>query len=78
MKRYVTMAEYQRLHKLSYPTVKHGLETGQIRGIKTEAGHWKVDTAVDSNTDTAAIIERLESQERMLKALCKHFNAAGV
>ena len=42
-KQFVPIAEYQRMTGLSYPTIKNALETGQLRGIKTEAGHWKID-----------------------------------
>ena len=71
-KRYVSIAEYQRTKGLSYPTIKHGLETGQIRGVRTEAGHWKVDIADDGNHDANAIIKRLDAQQRLLTALCGH------
>ncbi|MDR1892033.1 MAG: hypothetical protein LBQ48_03370 [Oscillospiraceae bacterium] len=67
-KRFVTIAEYQRLSGLSYPTVKNALETGQLKGVKTEAGHWKIDTQDAGNTDTSVIVKRLDEAERLLKA----------
>jgi predicted site-specific integrase-resolvase len=71
-KRFVTIAEYQRRTGLSYQTVKNAAETGQIKAIQTEAGNWKIDVSGEGNRDTTAIIERLDVQERMLKALCGH------
>ena len=71
-KRYVAIAEFQRLSGLSYPTIKNALESGELRGIRTEAEHWKVDTLDAGNTDTAAIVQRLDEQARMLKTLCAH------
>ena len=73
MKKFVPIAEYSRMTGLSYPTIKNALETGQLKGIKTEAGHWKID-ASDTGGDTisAAIMERLDEQQKLLKALCGH------
>ena len=71
-KRFIPMAEYQRISGLSYPTVKKALETGQLKGIKTECGHWRIDTQADS-PEYSAIIERLDRQERLIKALSSHF-----
>ena len=71
-KRFVTIAEYQRISGLSYPTVKNALETGQLKGVKTEAGHWKIDTQDAGSAETAVIVKRLDEAERMLKALCGH------
>ena len=72
MIRFVPVAEYQRISGLSFPTVKHGLETGQLKGIKTEAGHWRVQLDDSGNTDTAAIVQRLDEQGQLLKALAVH------
>jgi len=71
-KRYVPIAEYQRMTGLSYPTIKNALETGQLKGIRTEAGYWKVDTEDAGNKDAAIIMERLSEQNRLLKTLCGH------
>ena len=54
-KRFVAIAEYQRITGLSYQTVKNALETGQLRGVRTEAGHWKIDTQADGNPDISAL-----------------------
>ena len=71
-KRFVTIAEYQRITGLSYQTVKNALDTGQLKGVRTEAGHWKVDTTDAGNKDATAIMERLDRQEQLLKSLCRH------
>ena len=71
-KRFVTIAEYQRITGLSYPTIKNALDTGQLRGIQTEAGHWKIDVNDTGNKDATAIMEQLNEQGRLLKALCGH------
>ena len=71
-KRFVTIAEYQRQTGLSYPTVKNGIETGQIRAIKTEGGNYKIDLQADNNTELSAVIERLDQNARLLNALCSH------
>ena len=73
-KRFVTMSKFQRDTGLSYKTVKNALDTGQLKGIMTEAGHWKIDTHdSDSNRDAANIVARLDEQGQMLKALCGFF-----
>ena len=71
-KRFVTIAEYQRITGLSYKTVKNALDTGQLKGIKTEAGHWKVDITDSGDKATVAIIEQLNEQGRLLRQLCSH------
>jgi len=70
--RFVSISQYQRMTGLSYPTIKNAAETGKIKAIQTEAGHWKIDTLADINIDTAPLLERLEGQEKMLKTLCAH------
>ena len=77
MKRFVPIAEYQRMTGLSYPTIKNALDTGQLKGIRTESGHWKIDTATAGDKDTAAIMEQLNEQGRLLKSLCGHLGLAG-
>jgi len=71
-RRFVTIADYQRQTGLSYPTIKKALETGQLRGIRTEAGYWKIDIQADGKTDISAILQRLDVQECLLRALCEH------
>ena len=78
MKKFVPIAEYTRMTGLSYPTVKNALETGQLKGIKTEAGHWKIDVSDTGDKVSAAIIEQLNEQGRLLKALCGHLGIGSV
>ena len=73
-KRYVPIAEYQRQSGLSYSTVKQALETGQLRGIKTNCGKWKVDTEADKNPETIAIMQQLSGIEKAIQAICMQFN----
>lgn len=75
-KRFVPIAKYQRMTGLSYPTIKNALDTGQLKGIQTEAGHWKIDTEDVGNRDNAAILERLNEQGQLLKLLCRHLGVA--
>jgi len=79
-RRYVPIAEYQRMTGLSYPTIKNALETGQLKGIRTEAGHWKIDVIDSGDKNTAAIMEQLSQQGQLLKQLCVHLGirTAGV
>ena len=71
-KRYVPIAEYARITKAHPQTVKHNLEAGILKGLITPAGHWRVDTQAD-NPEYSAIIERLDRQEQLIKALSNHF-----
>jgi len=70
-KRFVAIAEYQRLTGLSYATVKHMINSNQLKTITTESGLVRIDIH-DDNADSSAIVKRLDEQERMLKALCGH------
>ena len=71
-KRYVSVAEYQRLSGLSYPTIRKAIASGELKAVTTEAGHYRIDTQ-GQQTDYSAIIERLDKQERLIKALSCHF-----
>ena len=71
-KRFVTISEYQRMTGMSYKTVKHAIDTGQLKAIRTEAGHFKIDTAANTDPGLAAVTRQLEDQARMLKALLSH------
>ena len=71
-KRYVPVTRYCKDNDISYKTVMYGLETGQIPGIKTESGQWRVDTQGGENHDLRAVLERLEAQGRLLNVLCQH------
>ena len=72
-KRFATIAEYQRATGLSYKTIKNALETGQLKGIKTDAGHWKIDMAHNNSEELNAIKTHLAEQGVLLKAMCEHF-----
>ena len=76
-RRFVTIASYCQRTGLSYATVKNGIDTGQIKAIRTKGGYYKIDTQADCNTDTSAIVERLDRQERLLTALCGHLGVMG-
>ena len=76
-KRFVPVAEYQRISGLSYQTVMHMIRTKQISAIQTEGGHYKIDTQDTGDTDAAAIVRRLDGLERQLGTLCKHLGIAG-
>ena len=69
------MAEYQRISGLSYATVNHLCNTGQLNFITTESGLKRIDT-MQKDADNSAILEKLDAQEKMLKALCKQLNTA--
>ena len=71
-KRYVSVAEYQRLSGLSYPTVRRAIASGELKAVTTEAGHYRIDTQ-GQQTDYSVIIERLDRQEQLIKALSSHF-----
>ena len=71
-KRYLSEAEYKRKYNISTPTLKKALESGAIKAVRTEAGHFRIDTQAE-NADYSAIIERLDRQEKMLDAFIKHF-----
>jgi hypothetical protein len=72
MKRYVTEAEYKRMTGISTPTLKHMIATNQVKYIQTEAGYYKIDTADMGDKETAAILSRLDEQQKLLAALCGH------
>ena len=71
-KRYVSVAEYQRMTGLSYPTVKKAITSGELKAVKTEAGHYRIDMQAE-NADYSAILERLDRQEQKLDMFFKHF-----
>jgi hypothetical protein len=71
-KRYCTIAEYQRQTGLSYQTIKNALDNGELRGIRTTGGFWKVDMQADTNPDTAALLQKIDEQSKLLSNLCRH------
>jgi len=72
-RRYVPVTVFAKQAGLSYATVNHLVDSGQIAYIVTEAGHRRIDTHPPS-TVAADVVKRLDRQERMLAALCKQFN----
>lgn len=71
-KRFVSIAEYQRQSGLSYATIKHMIETGQLKYIVTEAGHERIDT--QENTDTTIICKRLDVLETIITAIAEQLH----
>ena len=72
-RRYIPVSEYVRIYGLSQKTVRHGLGTGQIKGIKTETGKWRVDTFDGNNFQSEFVMQRMDKHEKLLLALCKQF-----
>ena len=72
-KRYVPIAQFQRISGLSFPTIRNALETGQLKGLKTDCGHWRVDTQADTSPELSAVMNRLQGIETAVKALCTQF-----
>ena len=60
-----------RLTGLSRPTVRKGIEDGKIKAVRTEQGHYRINTANTTSPDTTAVINRLEGIEAAVMALCK-------
>jgi len=72
-KRFIPVNEYQRISGLSYKTVMHMIQTGQLPHIKTESGQCRIDTQANapSNNELHRTVEELYG---LVKALCKQFN----
>ena len=70
-RRFVPKAEYARQTGLSYATITHMANTGQIKTIVTESGQMRIDTQ-ESNAYDPNVLERLDGQEKLLKSLCTH------
>jgi hypothetical protein len=75
-RRFVSIEEYRRRNGGSYQTIKSALDRGDLQGIRTEAGKWLIDTEAQSDPNSREIIHRLDGQERVLRALCKHLGVA--
>jgi len=71
-KRFVSIAKYCELTGLNYKTVRHAIDSGQVKSIKTESGIYKIDTEPDYTAADIPLIKKLEKQERLLESLCKH------
>ena len=70
--RFVTIRRFQEISGLSYQTVNHLLESGQLSYITTEGGLRRIDTQAGTDADTGFVLRSLERQERMLAALSSH------
>lgn len=71
-KRFVTIKKYCELSGLSYSTINHMCNTGQLNYITTEGGLRRIDTK-SGNSDMQPLLERLDKQEKLLQALCRQF-----
>ena len=70
-----SIAKYMREYGGSYPTIKNALETGQLKGIKTETGHWRILVG-DGSPDYSALLDELKQQKEMLRTLLGVFGKA--
>ena len=70
--RYVTMKEYGELIGRSYSFVDNLCKTGQVRFTTSSSGRRFIDT-LDMQGDNAAILARLDAQDRKLDALTRFF-----
>lgn len=75
-KRFVTIAEYQKLTNLGYKAVKDAIKTGQLKHIKTEGGRYKIDTYADSGADVSLLINKIDDLQKSVAALCRQFNTS--
>jgi len=66
-KRFIPISQYCRLTGLSYRTVDHMLNSGQLAYITTEAGLRRIDT--QGRPEPGAVIARLDEQGRLLTAI---------
>ena len=74
-RRFVPVAEYQRITGLSYKTIMHMIKTSQLRHIKTEGGHYRIDTQHNS-IETTILLDKLNEMQKQVTALCKQLNTA--
>ena len=75
-RRFVSIEEYRRQYGGSYATIKAALDRGDLRGLRSEAGKWLVDTQAGNDLETREIIQRLDGQGKILAALAKHLGVA--
>jgi predicted site-specific integrase-resolvase len=72
-KHFVTIKRYQEISGMSYATINHLLDSGQLPYITTTSGKRRVDTGASADSKDN---ERLEHVEKMLTALCRQFNTS--
>ena len=75
-KRFIPISQYCKISGLSYATVNHMLNSGQLSYVTTESGQRRVDTNDSVNADSTAIARRLDETERLLKSLCTHLGVS--
>ena len=72
-KRYGTMKKGCEYYGVSYATLNHMCNTGQVNFITTESGLRRVELSDSGSIDTAAIMARLDVQDQILKELAGRF-----
>jgi len=72
--RFITNVEYQRRYGLSYATVKHMIDSGQLKTIMTESGLKRIDTKTEGINDINKISEELNELKQCVLALMRQFN----
>ena len=72
--RFVTKKRYGEMNGLSYATVNHLINSGQVPFITTESGLQRVDTQGGDNAEVASLKATLDQQTKMITALCQQFN----
>ena len=70
-----SIAKYMREYGGSYPTIKNALETGQLKGIKTETGQWRILVG-DGSPEYSALLGEVKEVKTMLKTLLSVFGKA--
>ncbi|MCL2577449.1 MAG: hypothetical protein FWE27_05290 [Defluviitaleaceae bacterium] len=71
-RRFITVSEYARMHKLSRRSVETALIHGQIKGFQTEKGHWRIDTNQDNSQEFNIIHNMLFELTKKTDAIIKH------
>jgi len=75
-KRFVSIRQYQRISGLSYDLIKFALDTNQLKSIKSECGHYKIDTQAELGADISILMDKLNEMDRKISALTRQFNTA--
>ena len=72
-KRFVPITRYCETSGLSYQTVNHMLNSGQLPYITTESGQRRIDTQ-PADAGQGVVMAELHEHRQILKALVQHFN----
>jgi len=75
-KRFVSIRQYQRISGMSYDLIKFALDTNQLKAIKSECGHYKIDTQAEFGADISILMDKLNEMDRKISALTRQFNTA--